>query len=203
MKGRKRCHKCGGSTPSGVASPHFKHGAYSRLLPVDLRNAYQRAAADPDLLSLRNEVALLQVRLEGLVGRLATGEHGSLWASAREALCRFRESQAAGDQAGAAAALDDLGHTLEQGVGVETTWEEITCAIEKKGKVASREWKRMVDLRSVATAEQVVTMFGALAASVRKHCDAEGAAGQRILRNFAADVAALMHARAAGRAGGK
>lgn len=66
-----RCRIHGGATPGGFASPHFKTGRYSKVLPAALRDRYEQARGDEDLLSLRDELALVDARIgEVLQGKL-------------------------------------------------------------------------------------------------------------------------------------
>src|SRR5262245_1063149 len=48
LKGRDACKYCGGKTPAGVASPHYKDGTFSRYMPRNLRKKYREAIEDPD-----------------------------------------------------------------------------------------------------------------------------------------------------------
>jgi hypothetical protein len=70
-----RCKFHGGATPVGPASPHFKTGRYSRLLKdiKGIGNHYERALTDPDLLTLREEIALVDARLGQLLEKVAHG----------------------------------------------------------------------------------------------------------------------------------
>ena len=54
-----RCRIHGGLSPKGTASARWKHGRYSRYLPKGIADAYKRAEAGPELLSLREDVAVL------------------------------------------------------------------------------------------------------------------------------------------------
>src|SRR5262249_44606649 len=65
-----RCRVHGGATPGGFASANFKHGKYSRFLPRGLTDAYEAALRDPELLSLREDVALLESRIVELLKRI-------------------------------------------------------------------------------------------------------------------------------------
>src|SRR5262249_6287063 len=72
-----RCRLHGGATPGGAASPHFRPGKRSRhlkLLSGDLRAGFRAALNDKQLLSLREEVALLTARTMQLLERLRTEE---------------------------------------------------------------------------------------------------------------------------------
>jgi hypothetical protein len=175
------------------------------VLPVGLREAYERAARDPDLMSLRGEITLLQARLMELAGRLGTGENTALWPQLQAAWRVFVAASEARpvDPADVRAAQAEVERLVERGASAEAAWGDLVQMMGHKTRIAAREWKRLVDLRQFATAEQVVCMMGALAASVRRHCEAEGEAGRRILRSFAADMASLMHARAAAKAAPK
>src|SRR3954470_5731126 len=55
-----RCRMHGGKTPRGLASPLTKSGRYSRDLPTRVAARYENALADPELLSVRDDIALLQ-----------------------------------------------------------------------------------------------------------------------------------------------
>lgn len=63
MKGRSVCRAHGGATPRGMASPHWKHGRYSSALPEGLAARYEAALADSRLLSLRDDIALVNLEI--------------------------------------------------------------------------------------------------------------------------------------------
>ena len=64
-----RCNLHGGKTPIGAALPQFKTGRYSKYLPARLAERYHEAERDPELLSLRSELALVQARLAELISK--------------------------------------------------------------------------------------------------------------------------------------
>ena len=74
LKGRDCCKYCGGKSPAGVASPHWRNGSRSRYmkhLPQDLKAAHEQALADENLESLRDELALLTNRTQEVLDRLS------------------------------------------------------------------------------------------------------------------------------------
>lgn len=70
MRGRAVCLAHGGRTPRGVESPHFQHGRYSRSMPDQLLEAYENARQDPRLLSLREDIAMTDAMIAGLLQQL-------------------------------------------------------------------------------------------------------------------------------------
>lgn len=77
-----RCRMHGGTQPIGPASPNYKHGRYSKILPEALRAGYEAALADPKLLHLDEEIALIDARigqrLSGNPSSEAWGDLGKL-----------------------------------------------------------------------------------------------------------------------------
>jgi hypothetical protein len=148
--GSTRCRYHGGHSCRGIASGTWKHGRYSKYLPTGLADRYRDLLRDPELLAANDEVALLATRLGELVGRLNTGESGELW------------------------------HEIVAGVGrraeaAEDTWAEIRKVVEEKTKAASREWKRLVDLQGLVSADQAMALVLAMSQSVNRHVRDAGA----------------------------
>jgi hypothetical protein len=92
VRGRTRCRVHGGKTLVGSASPTYRTGRYSKYVPERLRERYEAAEDDAELLSLRGEIALTDARLLDLLARVNTGESGQLWAELRRAYREFPDS---------------------------------------------------------------------------------------------------------------
>lgn len=90
VTGRTVCRSHGGATPVGAALPQYKGAGRSKYLPVAMAARYRAAQADSELLALRKDLALLEVRLATLLERLPeTGQATSdaaTWAEIRELL---------------------------------------------------------------------------------------------------------------------
>ncbi len=81
MQGRTVCRAHGGATPRGVASPHFRHGRWSKDLPAQLAERYTQARQDAELLSLQDEIALVDTRIGDLLATPGDGGDGEVaWA---------------------------------------------------------------------------------------------------------------------------
>lgn len=69
-----RCRMHGGKTPSGIASPHFKTGRYSKSIPTRLAAVYEASKDDPDLLALDDEIALTDAQINIVLSELEAGD---------------------------------------------------------------------------------------------------------------------------------
>lgn len=165
--GAKRCRMHGGRTPSGIASPNWQGKGYSKDLPAHLAEWFQEAINDPDLISSRQEIALLYARTKELISRLNTGESGAWLADLREAAADYRSALESEDGETASSALNSLLSLVEQGGKYETAWKELIETADKKTKVAEREVKRLVAQEQVMTADRAGVLIGALISAVR------------------------------------
>jgi hypothetical protein len=59
-----RCRVHGGATPGGMALPQYKHGRYSKYLPTGLADKYNEALLDTELVTLRDDIALVDSQIQ-------------------------------------------------------------------------------------------------------------------------------------------
>lgn len=163
-----RCRMHGGATPAGVASPHFKHGRYSKLLPVRLAAAYEHARTDDDLLALREEAAVLQARIGDLLQRVDSGDSLKFWNEARQVLNDLEAAQTTGDAAAAADACGRLRTAITGARHDGRTWDEVGRTIDAFRRVSEAERKRLIDLQAMVTADEVMAFSAAVMSIVRE-----------------------------------
>lgn len=155
-----------GNATKGIAAPNFKHGRYSKSLPLRLAARYQEALADPDLLSVRSETALLVSRLEEQLGQLDRGESGALWDDLRRARQDLIAAKAAGNTMEQAVALNEILVLIDRGAREQDQWREIRSTIQDRTRVAESERKRLVEMHQVITIERMLVLVGALSSAI-------------------------------------
>ena len=188
VPGREVCHIHGGKTPEGAALPQFKHGRYARSLPERLAGRYEEAAADPELLSLREDVALLDTRLSQLISRADTGESAEAWSRVQKALKDLRKAEVGGKPDRKREARFALEDAIEQGGRDIEVWAEIGDHLERRRKLTESERKRLIEMEQMVRADQAMSFVAAVVASVRRHVEEP-----KILAAISADIAALVH----------
>lgn len=164
-----RCRYHGGKSLSGIASPTFKTGRYSKYLPERMLARYKQAASDPELLAMRSDIALLDARLSDVLGRVDTGEAGALWRAAREMYADARDAMADKDAARLSVALTALGGLLDKGVADWAAWDEVRSLLEQRRKLAESEVKREVLAQQMVKVDQAMVLVSALVDSVKRH----------------------------------
>lgn len=163
-----RCRNHGGTTPKGIASPHFKAGRQSRYMPDLLVPRYEAAMQDKELLNLTTDLALVEARLDELLKRVYTGEAGSLWRDARSQFARFREALRESDDSSARSALQNLESLLMRGNADTATWAEIHDTVEQRRKLVESESKRREKMREAIAAEEAMNLFRSLTNAVKE-----------------------------------
>lgn len=183
----------------GTKDPGYrgKKTRFERTLPPEVARMVMVARNDPDLLSVRQDVALLDARRAILAGRLYTGESGSLWASLNrhwmdlgEANRNAREARDAEDDAKAEKfrqqaqeAITAIGRVIQQGHKDETAWKELVGTTRDLVELKGKEHIRLEKLSQMIYAEDVMNMLSTLLATVMENVK-DGVARQTIAEKF-------------------
>lgn len=178
-----RCRVHGGATPAGVASPHFKHGRYSKHLPSRLLERYGEMMADPEVTSLHEAIALVDLRITEVLEGLDMGESGELWSALSAQVAALRAIERDSKQAkkdGDDAKIRDLQRSREQaieslmflvdaGIGERAAWSEAFDLFERRRRLAATELKRLQVAQQMVPVSEVAAMKAAVAAVIREN----------------------------------
>ena len=139
-------------------------------MPDNLIGHYTEALNDPDLLSLRHEIALQRAILSDLLLRLKSTEHigesgFAAHARAQEAWRVFNEAFHAGAPARLAAAgplleraMAQMAAAMTPAVAEQDVRAELRATTASLEKLARSENSRLVDLHNMVTAERALAL---------------------------------------------
>lgn len=187
IKGRTTCRMHNGNAKRGFALPQTKDGRYSKYLPTRMLARYQQSATDPALLSLREEITLVDSRLADVLTRVDTGESGALWTKARETYKLLQKAMQAGDAAETRNQLSDLDSLLGRGVADWSAWSEIHKLLNQRKALVESERKALLDAHNAMTIDQGMVMVEALIQTVRAHVKDPAA-----LQGISADLSRIL-----------
>jgi len=169
LAGRNRCGLHGGKTPVGPACKHYRTGRYSVYLPERLRERYETAEDDAELLSLRSEIALTDARLVDLLARVDSGESGRLWAHLKRTYDEYTRARLADDQSKMTTALAKVERLIDSAVQDDAAWAEIGTLIEQRRRLTESEQKRLVALQQMITATEAMAIVHRVVDIVSRH----------------------------------
>jgi hypothetical protein len=169
MQGMTVCYHHGGASRNhGAANSQYKHGRYSKVLPVRLQQRYEEARANPGLLSVREDVAVCESRLAELFARVESGESGAVWQALRDAVDGFQRAMALRDVPTMQRQLDAVSQLVRQGRDDYEAWGEIQRLWETRCKLTLTEHKMLVGMRQMVTIEQLMTYFGVICDAITR-----------------------------------
>lgn len=184
-----RCRIHGGKSLAGIASPTYQTGRYSRYLPGRLLGRYAEAQANPALLELRADIALIDARIGDLIARVDTGESGALWARLMQARSDLLLYRRAGDTVKTAEALNTLLDLVGQGHADYRAWAEVGATIEQRRRLVESERKRLVEMQQTLTVEKAMLLIGAIGGIIKAHVQ-----DRQALAAISNDIQALVSA---------
>jgi hypothetical protein len=175
VTGKSKCKMHGGNAVSGVLHGRFKHGRYSKDLPTQLALRAAEARGNPALLSLADELAVLEARKAELLRGLETGDSGETWRRLQQTFTEFSAAQGRGDVDAMQSHFTTLQALVKQGASAATAWREIQRLMETQAKLVQVEVKTLQGLQQLVTVGQMELQMGAVTnvviQAVKRHCD--------------------------------
>jgi hypothetical protein len=159
----------GGKTLVGVANGQYRTGRYSSYLPPRLAEKYHQALRDPELLSLRDEIAAVDARLAELWSRVDSGESGELFEAMDKEWGALKFAQDIGNipkMHECFAKLDTLFGRKRTDVA---THREIREQIEARRKLVETEQKRLVTSQQVLSATEAMVFRDVMTDIIIRH----------------------------------
>lgn len=165
-----RCRNHGGASPNGIDHPRTTHGGYSKYLPEALIEKYKEAESNEDLMSLRQEMALVTTRMYELAekvndtaGKKKYKEIVRLWREWQKA-----EAQGAKSAQYLKSDLDDAIEDIEKDLKI---WDEIANMTNLKRKLVDSEQRKLNNLEQYIPAEKVMLFVGAVMDIISKEIE--------------------------------
>jgi len=146
----------GGKTPKGVDSPHFKTGRYSKYMPSGLLEIHEEMTNDPQLMSLRENIALTDTLLANLLPRLDTGESGKAWEMVKKLIKTAKHAYHAENLANMMQAFDDMEDLANQRILHYETEKEVRQTLDTRRKLVEAENRITLQQENAISIEQLM-----------------------------------------------
>jgi predicted nucleic acid-binding Zn-ribbon protein len=109
---------------------------------------------DPNIASVREDLALADVRLSMKLEQMETAETGERWEKLEEKVDVLSDALTEGDTDTASAALAEIQEIVKEGAEMEESWDEVFDIMEQKRKLAETENKRIKASSNTLTVEE-------------------------------------------------
>lgn len=169
LAGSTRCDLHNGRAAVGADASRFKHGRWSKALPVALAARYEELVDDREYLNLGHDIGLLDLRLGQLLARLEQGESDLGWAQAREAYGALRIGISTSNSEAIRRAMQSLGQVLQGTAGIDQTWRDIREGLQERRLLVESERRRLVDMHQMVTVEEVLLLVSAIGGVIQRY----------------------------------
>lgn len=137
-----RCRKHFGEARKGIAHPNYKHGLYSKAMPTRMLEDFEASQNDPDQISLSRSIALIDSLIVDTLKRMDSGEAGTLWRQAQDAMDAMEVARINQDAGAAQLALENLRRSIGRGVSDYAARGEYVRLIEQRRKLSDSQFKQ-------------------------------------------------------------
>lgn len=173
--GNGKCYYHGGKTPNQLASASAgtspnNSGKYTHYLDRSLQGRYQQSLSDPELLALRDEVALIELRIAEVSARLKSAGSSEVWSNLVQTVNRLESALSAGNADKIGELIRETISLVRSGNAIESNWADLFAAISRKGTISELQHAREQKLHQTMSVADVLALVQAVAQSVQLHC---------------------------------
>lgn len=175
-----KCRLHGGATPHGVASPNFKNGKFSKYMPRHLVEDYELQRSDPELVSNRENLALVGTLINQRLKQIYEGSVPDAWEAALDLLRQYESElnwEPEYDHRGKLIKKEPdpdrtlliLKEHLRRGFRNANAFDLLEPLLESHRKHVDTEYKRLKDLNTKLDTSEAVAVARALVDAVKRH----------------------------------
>jgi hypothetical protein len=164
-----RCRLHGGLTPKGIAAGAFKTGRYSKYLPQGLIDAYETTVNDPELLSVRQDIHLLDTLIASKIPLLENNDSAATWDRIDKLIRDIRKAYKNEDYGGIENSISEIEGIADQKRLFYATEQEIKSDLALRSRLVETENKTLYNKEKALTAEQAMLIMSALLDSVKRN----------------------------------
>lgn len=153
----------------------MKDGRHKNTLPKPFLEMYLESMNDPQLLELRDEISLLDLRINELTAKVKEGENDQMWEKVQALWRRFMFAVRTGDLVEQNKIINPLNILIQTGASERLAWQDIASLIDRRRKLVETESRRLIAAQHMITVEQammILTMtIGSLQEAVYLYAD--------------------------------
>lgn len=154
-----RCDKHGGKSPAGPASPHWKHGRYSKAFNPAYKQAIEELLADPEILSLNDNIRIVDVEIGKAVAAVQDVESAADWQAVRELSRKIAEALKANDAGTLGLACAELLKLTHAGSGLEAARARLMNLQQHRRKLVQTEAARLAAGQAAISVDRAIGLI--------------------------------------------
>lgn len=154
-----RCRIHGGKSLAGTVSPTYKTGRYSKYLPTRLAALYAETEQDDALLSVRQDIRLMDAFIAANFESLDSGESRKHWDDILKWISKARVAYKSENYGSLEQALDEMEAITDRRRLHFAAEAEIRDKVEQRRKLVETEQKITLQGERAISAEQLMLLM--------------------------------------------
>lgn len=150
------------------SAPQRKHGRYAKLRP-DLMDRFERTANDPAILSLHDDIRMINAMIEEATESIGALGDVDLWSAAKKQYGKFEVAMVAGDDAALRNALVELKNVIDAGHSDAQARNALITLIDNRKKLVESERKRHIEAKTMVTSDELITVMQKIGDIVKQY----------------------------------
>lgn len=160
----------GGKSPIGIASATFKHGRVCKYLPDRLAANFEAASKDPNLLELRNELALVDSRMLELIQMLDKQGNTQHFQDLQTVFEQMKSLRASGENGKVLDnAMNRMENCIKAGINNHAVWDDIGVQVDRRQRLTESERKRLSDTHQMISSERLMALLAGVLRIIMEH----------------------------------
>jgi len=139
------------------------------LLPARLQASYEAAMSDPDLLSVRRDVAVLQAAIEDRWTQIQEAQSQPDWGDVFERFETFTANMKTWEWTRIEREAREISEMMTNRQSESQAFYEIRDIMNQRARFAKQEQDRLIELGQYMTSEQAIVFVSAVASMIRKY----------------------------------
>lgn len=145
-------------------------GRHSKHLTQTLAAKYQEARNDPELMAHRDDLALIEARIEQLLERtLGKKERPEAWAVLRQKMGELTEAAHGNNTQEIMKVSIQIDKIFDDVEHDYLAWNQIFGLMEERRKIGESEQKRLIAMKQMIKVEDATKLIAQLLAVLKKH----------------------------------
>jgi hypothetical protein len=165
-----RCRLHGGKSLAGIAHPGYKDGTYSKFpgLPISLKESFEIARNNPELLNLTDDIALMYSRFSQLIEKIDIEDAEQRWKDISEQMQLLKDARARKDGYAYSQAWASMEDLVKTGGKDFMVWNDIMKVTAHIQKAITQEQKRRMDMHALISTDQAVSFVSEILMAIRE-----------------------------------
>lgn len=168
ITGKQYCQFHGGKQRiAAMRKPGTPGKKYDKYMPASLIDKYNEAMDDPDLISLRDSIALVDARIKDTLSHFDEMVPEKYWRDFQSLWADFMFAIRTNDTVRQTVLVRQIDAKIQETTAYANMWDELTNSLDLHRKLVDTEYRRLNAMKSMMPIDEVMRLLATVTLSMR------------------------------------